>query len=188
MRFRTFGSGVLRKSVALFACLVLIAAAAATVFAQDDTAVLSGVILDPEGAPANGFKVVVRDLASNKTFESGPTDAEGNYSVNVPLGGRYKIDYVVANDGVTKLPVQDVAPVSVLTAGTTRVNVRFTSSTAPVQPTAESESEEKDKSAAAAPWYRRPGPIVGIVLGAGAVAAIVLNGGSDDNAASPSYP
>ena len=126
----------------------------------------------------------MRDVASNTLYTSGPTDGAGNYTVNVPVGGRYKIDSVVAADGVTKLAVQDVPPVSVLAAGTTHLNVRFTSTVPATTPqtagqtTAATEDKKKKN---AVPWYKQPGPIVGMVLGSAALAAILLSGGGSDS-------
>lgn len=176
----------LHRLTALFTALLLLTGGTPDVLAQTPTAAVAGVILDPAGQPAWGFKVVLRDVASNKTFTSDPTDPQGNYSVQVPVGGRYKIDHVIASDGVTTLPVQDSAPVSVLTAGTTPLNVRFTNpaaaDTAP--------HDAKQKKAGAKPWYKRPGPIVGMVLGSALVVAVVAgsSGGSSTPPASPSSP
>jgi hypothetical protein len=193
MTVRATGFAAIRSALAFLLCLVLVAGAGPGVLAQESTAAIAGVILDPEGKPAAGFKAVLHDAASNKDFISDPTDAQGNYSAKVPVGGRYKLTGVIANDGVTKLPVQDVPPVNVLTAGTTRLNVRFTSTTAPATPavagnTATEDQKKKDK--AAVPWYRRPGPIVGMVLGGLVIVALAAGGGgggSNDNV-SPSFP
>ena len=202
MSFRTIVRGVIRKSLAFSIGLILVLGGAPELFAQESTASIAGVILDPAGKPASGFKVTLRDVASNTQYTSGPTDAAGNYTVKVPVGGRYKIDDVLAADGVTKLAVQDVPPVSVLEAGTTRLNVRFTSTppttavagaaaagTTPPASTTPPSDDKKDKSAV--PWYKRPGPIVGMVLGGAAIAALALSAGggsSNDNNASPSTP
>jgi hypothetical protein len=187
MKCRTLARGTIRKSLALIIGLVLASGGAPALFAQDSTATIAGVILDPAGRPAFGFKVLLHDVASNTQYMSAPTDTAGNYSVQVPLGGRYKLDQVIADDGVTKLPVQDVPPVSVLAAGTTRLNVRFTSalpSTTPTAAATPASDEKEKKKKSAVPWYKRPGPIVGMVLGAGAIAAIALSAGGGDNASS----
>ena len=178
-----------RKGTALLTCLALFAAAAPVTFAEGNGAAIAGVILDPSGKPAAGFKVVLVDVGSNKEFVSGLTDAQGNYTAKLPVGGRYRIDHVVASDGVTKLPVQDQPPVSVLTAGTTRLNVRFanTGTTTQAAGKTPSDEEEKKKKAAAVPWYHHPGAIVGIVLGAGAVLAVALSGGSDSSSQASAY-
>jgi hypothetical protein len=193
MKDRSLVEITTRKSLSLLLGVAMVLGGAPGVFAQATTSAIAGVIIDPSGHPAEGFKVTVKDVASNTEYTSGPTDAAGNYSVQVPLGGRYKIEGVLAADGVTKLPVQDIPPVSVLTAGTTRMNVRFTNpapatATAAATPPPTQEESKKDKGAV--PWYKRPGPIVGMVLGAAAIAAIALSGGSDnnDNNASPSNP
>jgi hypothetical protein len=199
MTVRAFGREIFRRSLVVITCFVLVSGGAPGLFAQSPSAAISGVILDPEGHPAFGFKVVFRDVGSNTRFTSGPTDAAGNYAVQVPLGGRYKIEGVIADDGVTKLPVQDIPPISVLTAGTTRLNVRFTNASAPPAAAAAApaaaaastpkaapapkaaaaidESEKKMLTKAKAPWYKRPGPIVGMVLGGVVVLALAAGGG-----------
>jgi hypothetical protein len=183
---RNFTRRSIRKALALAVGAALAVGGAPGLVAQDSTAAIAGVILDPSGKPAFGFKAVVIDTATNTKYTSSPTDAAGNYTIQVPLGGRYKLQSVIADDGVTPLAVQDVAPVSVLAAGTTRLNVRFTSNP-PAGSQAATTEEEKKKKKAAVPWYQRPGPIVGMVLGGVAIAAIALSAGGSDNA-SPSQP
>ena len=188
MKVRRFGRESLRRSLVVITCLVLVSGNAPGVTAQSPTAAISGVILDPAGLPAFGFKVLFRDVGSNTRFTSGPTDAAGNYAIQVPLGGRYKLEGVVADDGVTKLPVQDIPPISVLTAGTTRLNVRFTNAAAPAQAAApepqtaapkpaNDERDEKRVTKAKPPWYKRPGPITGMVVGGVVILALALGGG-----------
>ena len=185
MTARRFFRGLLGKSLALLACLLLVSGGAPRVLAQATTSTIGGVILDPAGAPAKGFRVVFRDVESGTQYTSGLTDAAGNYTADVPLGGRYKIDNVIAEDGVTKLQVQDVPPVSVLTAGTTRVNVKFTDGDA-AQAARQAPTGDELPESYVPPWYKRPGPIVGMVLGGAALAALALSGGSDKPPASPS--
>jgi hypothetical protein len=178
-----------RQSLAFLMSVALLAGAAPATRAQTTTGAIAGVILGPDGKPTVGFKAVLRDTASNQEFVSDPTDAEGNYVSNVPVGGRYKLVGVIASDGVTRLPVQDVPPVSVLQPGTTRLNVRFTDGPTPGVPT--TVAAEDDKDSGATPWYKRPGPITGMVLGGIALVAIAsASGGSgdDENEASPFTP
>jgi hypothetical protein len=156
------------------------------VLAQATTSTIGGVILDPASAPAKGFRVVFRDVESGTHYTSGLTDAAGNYTVDVPLGGRYKIDNVIAEDGVTKLQVQDIPPVSVLTTETTRVNVKFMSGDA--QAATKAPTGDELPESYVPPWYKRPGPIVGMVLGGAALVAILAASGGSDNNASPSTP
>jgi hypothetical protein len=181
MRTRVFAQVSLRKALAVAIGLTLALGGAPGLFAQASTATITGVVLDPAGKPAFGFKAVVIDTATNTKYTSSPTDAAGLYTMSVPVGGRYKLDSVIADDGVTRLAVQDVAPVSVLAAGTTLLNVRFTTTPAAGTQTATA-AQEKEKKKDAVPWYKRPGPIVGMVLGGVAIAALALSaGGGDDN-------
>jgi hypothetical protein len=191
MTVRATGHEAIRKTMALLTCFVLVAGAAPGLGAQESTAAFVGVILDPTGQPAVGFKVILRDVASNREFMSDPTDEGGNYSARVPVGGRYKLAGVVASDGVTKLPVQDVPPLNVLMPGTTRLNVRFTSGPTPAPAIAGAPppvEEKKDKKAVATPWYKRPGPITGMVLGGAAIVALAAGGGGSSEPASQSAP
>lgn len=212
MTFRAFGHESFRKSLAVITCVVILSGGAPGLYAQSQTAAMTGVILDPEGHPASGFKVVFRDVGSNTKFMSGPTDAAGNYALQVPLGGRYKIEGVIADDGVTKLPVQEIPPISVLTPGTTRLNVRFAKASTPAAAAAPaagaaaaaaSTAPAATSTAAAAapkpaapppqtttpapakaapttakkPWYKRPGPITGMVIGGVLIVALAAGGG-----------
>ena len=61
MTGRTSGLSLIRKPLALLMCLALAIGAAPGVFAQDPTATIAGIILDPSGKPAFGFKAVVID-------------------------------------------------------------------------------------------------------------------------------
>lgn len=186
---------MLRKSLAILACfLVFYGSAPRAQTPASSTGTIAGVILNPSGQPAFGFRVVLVDVASNTKYTSEPTDAAGNYSVGVPIGGRYKIDGVIADDGVTHLPVLEVPPVSVLQAGTTRMNVRFTTGSAgaaPATAAAASTEQDKNKKKGAVPWYKTPGGITGIVVGSAVIVGLLLSGGggsSSSGSVSPSTP
>jgi len=184
---------MLRKLLALLTCLLLVQGLAPRASAQATTGTVAGVILNPSGKPAFGFKVLLRDVASNTQYTSEPTDVAGNYSVEVPLGGRYKIEGVIADDGVTQLPVLEGPPVSELTAGTTRLNVRFTTgATGTAAPaTAANEDDKKKKKKGGVPWYKTPGGITGIVIGSAVIVGLALaggGGGGNNPPASPSAP
>jgi hypothetical protein len=143
MTTRVFAQVSLRKALAAAIGLTLALGGAPGLFAQPAAATITGVVLDPAGKPAFGFKTVVIDTATNTKYTSSPTDTAGNYTVQVPVGGRYKLDSVIADDGVTRLAVQDVAPVSVLAAGTTLLNVRFTTNPAAGTQTATTEERKR---------------------------------------------
>jgi carboxypeptidase family protein len=201
-----------------------------------ETAMFSGTVTDTSGkAVGAGYTVKLKDVASGSEF-NGVTDATGSYKVQVPVGGRYRLESVLADDGKTVLPVQKVPPIAALVASNNRLDVRFTqapappaaavaaapavtppttasaapavakappaatgtptAATAPPSTTAASmpppppPAKEEEKKKSSAPWYKKPGPIIGMVAGAGGVLAIALSGGDDDGipAASPSEP
>jgi hypothetical protein len=208
-----------------------------------DAATFSGAVMAPDNSFAQGFTVVFKDVATGQEFKSGPTSTTGEYHVSVPTGGRYKLDSVLAPDG-TKLPVQNVPPIPVRVAGSSKLDVKFTnaatppgtavaaaapaaagaaaagaaagsaaapkpaasapatasttpapkpatpaasSTAAPAPKTATASTatpaseEKKKKDKGAVPWWKKPGPIVGMVLGGAAIVAIAVAGGGDDN-------
>ena len=59
MSFRTMVHGAFRKSLASGIGLILVLGGAPELFAQESTASIAGVILDPAGKPASGFKVTL---------------------------------------------------------------------------------------------------------------------------------
>ena len=165
----------------------------------EQTATFVGGILDPDGNPAEGFRVVMRDVVSGKVFTSPSSTSAGQYSMSVPAGGRYKLEGVVAPDQ-TRLPVQDVPPLSVRSAGNNRLDVRFTKAMAPAvaqtpapPPSGTPEKPTQPRPAASAParveakrhWWKTSGGVIGIVAGVAVVAAVIAGG--NDNA-SPSQP
>jgi hypothetical protein len=193
-----------------------------------ESATFSGAVMAPDNSFAQGFTVVFKDVATGQEFKSGPTSATGEYHVAVPTGGRYKLDSVLAPDG-TKLPVQNVPPIPVRVAGSSKLDVKFTNaatppgnavaaaapagaaaagaaagSTAAPKPAASAPAaasttpapkpatgattastapaeEKKKKDKGAVPWWKKPGPIVGMVLGGAAIVAIAVGSGGSDN-------
>jgi hypothetical protein len=51
----------MKKALSLLSIVMLLAGSAPGLFAQDTSAAFVGVILDPSGKPASGFKVVLKD-------------------------------------------------------------------------------------------------------------------------------
>lgn len=214
MRSRTTArNGWLRRIAAVGTTLALLLPLAALPALAQGTATFAGTVFEPSGAPVGaGFKVILRDVKSGAQYTA-VTDAAGAYSIPVPLGGRYKLESAVAPDG-TVLPVQNVPPIAALVPGTNRIDVKFSQAApAPVPPpaattataqtptpapapqaatgtqVAQTEQEKKKKKEPAAPWWKRPGPIVGIVLGAVAVGALAFGGGGGGgNKGSASLP
>jgi hypothetical protein len=161
--------------------LSLLVTAAGNPVPAQEFARFVGTILDPDGRPAAGFRVVLKDIERGTEFTSGPSGSDGAYSVSVPVGSKYTLARVLAPDGVP-LPVQSIPPVHVDSAETNRLDVAFQRQ-APAPSTGENED---DRVAGAKPWYKKPGGIVGIVLGVGAAAALAAGGGDDDPPPSPS--
>jgi hypothetical protein len=139
-----------------------------------------------------GFMVHLKDIGSGRTIAGGPTDASGNYSAQVPVGGRYIIDHVTAPDG-TVLTVQSIAPIPIRYAGSTRLDVKFQEAPVKAVEAVRAEPTPKPVKTAKAPkpttgvkkpWYKTPLGITGIVLGAGGVIALII----DDDDPEPSSP
>ena len=155
-----------------------------------ETATFAGTVISPSNAGASGFTVGFRDVASGLEFRSEPTGDAGNYRVVVPVGGRYKLDTVQAPDG-TRLAVQNLPPVAIRNAGTNRVDVKFGGAGSLALAPAATADDDKKKSGAT-PWWKKSGPIVGLVLGSLAMAAVGVEVFDDSNhvepAVSPSTP
>lgn len=170
-------------------------------------ATLQGVILDPTGRPAPGFKVVYKDVVSGTEFTSSASNAAGEYTLQVPVGARYQLTSALAPDG-TRLPIQAGAPLPVRAAGVYRRDVQFqmqgaqvteppkpqtpppkppTPPTAKPQPVTPPSPPSQARPGEAKPWWKKPGGVIGIVLGAGALAAI-LGGGGGGGTTSRSTP
>jgi Carboxypeptidase regulatory-like domain len=191
----------IRPAAAVLTALVVLVPSLTLPAVAQSTATFTGTVFDPSGAPVQaGFKVVLRDVKSGAQYTA-VTNASGAYNIPVPIGGRYKLESAVAPDG-TVLPVQNVPPIAALVPGTNRVDVKFSQGPPPVMtaqkpatpppPTAAKptprpaptvvaqnprEKEKKKKGAALKPWWKRPGPIIGIVLGSVVVVALVAGGG-----------
>lgn len=195
--------GWARSATATATVLALLIPLLALPAMAQETAVFTGTIFDPSGAAAGtGYKVVLKDVSSGAQYTA-TTDASGVYHIPVPVGGRYKLSGVSAPDG-TNLPVQNVPPISAMVPGTQRLDVKFTqgavapttagaAGTATVvaskpASTPPPEKEKKKSESSGKPWYKKPGPIVGIVLGAAAIAAIAIGSSGGCNDASPSQP
>jgi hypothetical protein len=154
-----------------------------------DRATFSGVVMAPDGSLAQGFAVQFKDVATGQEFRSSPTDAQGQYDVSVPTGGKYRLEAALAPDG-TKLAVPNVPPVPVLVAGTNRLDVQFTRGTRAATPATPASSDKNKKKKAGTPWWKEGGPITGLVVGSVVFAGLIYLALDDtyNNNASPSYP
>lgn len=205
-------SGWFRRTlVAVMSFSLLAPTLALPVAYAQQTATLQGVILDPTGKPTPGFKVVFKDVVSGTEFTSSPSNAAGEYSLQVPVGSRYLLTTALAPDG-TRLPIQAGSPLPVRASGVYRRDVQFQlqgaqatepkTETPPAAPAAAAPAATKPGPATPPapasqapppgqkekkPWWKTTGGIIGIILGAGAVAAIAAGGGGSSSG-SPSNP
>lgn len=184
MTLHTFFRRPFGRLLAALTGAALLSGYAPAAFAQasKSTSIVRGVVLDPAGAPARDFRVVFRDVVSGTRYTSTATNAQGSYLVELPVGVSYKIDNVIAADGVTKLAVEDVAPITALATGTADLNVRFKNAQAPVVKPAG--SALGGETVSKGPWYKQPGPIIGMVVGTVGITLIVV-GRQSGSEASP---
>jgi hypothetical protein len=169
------------RALAATTVLALVLTAGLGPVAAAGTVQITGTILDPDGRPAVGFRIVLVDLDGGNEFTSAPSGADGGYSMAVPVGGRYSLSAVLGPDGAP-LPVQTIPPIVLDESGTRRLDVAFQRQ-APV--TNLPRDDRDDRSGV--PWYKKPWGITAMVLGGGAVAALALGGGGD-GPVSPSSP
>jgi hypothetical protein len=178
-------------------CAVLVAALCTLSVApalSEEMATLFGGIVDPEGQSAVGFRVVVKNVATERLYTSAPSNSKGEYAVTIPVGSQYQIDSVLAPDGAS-LKIQQSAPVTIQTSGNVRLDIQFEQrqdsapAAKPVEPSATTTTAQKT------PWYKKKGGIIGIVIASGAVVGAALahdSGGGDGpntiKATSPSSP
>src|SRR5262252_3698153 len=77
---------MLRQVTRLLSVLALLMSVGTIVFAQVNTASLTGLVTDPSGAAAVGAKVIVTSVATNLEFIV-TTDSAGYYTFpSLPLG------------------------------------------------------------------------------------------------------
>jgi hypothetical protein len=181
-RLSTKGWG--RKSLVLYlSCYLIASVLSLPVNLAQQAGTLQGTVLGPDARPAVGFKIVVKSVSTGQEFISDATGTTGSYSIPLPIGDRYQVIAALAPD-MTRLDVQlgAVVALSKTAPSQTRV-VQFVQNAPPSQPASPPAKPPRGKL----PWWKTPGGIAGIVLGAGAVAAAV-GGGGGGGGASPSAP
>ena len=88
---------------------------------------LSGLVLDPDGNPTEGFRLVFVDDAGQEHV-SDPSDDLGRYAIDVP-SGNYRLVAAVAPDG-ERLDVPELPPLPVDADGR-RLDIRIAYPTTP---------------------------------------------------------
>jgi hypothetical protein len=126
--------------------------------------------------------VVFRDVVGNTRYASTATDVNGKYIIELPRGGRYQIDNVIADDAVTRLPVPEAPMISVVTAEKMSVNVSF----AARRLEAKSPSKSPATSRRRSPGTSSRGPTSASPWSPVGIAAYASHSGSDE--ASPFQP
>jgi len=168
---RRRGRGVLLLSALLCGFL---APALHPALAQDETAGFSGIVLDPEGKPAEGFQLVFQDDAGQE-HAAPPSDDLGRYSVDL-VPGSYKLVAAIAADGSRlDVPALPALPVE---WGARRLDIRIGAPGQPAAGKATSPSASKPaktKSASGIPWVQ-----IGAATGTVLILALAVWSNDDD--------
>jgi hypothetical protein len=77
----------------------LLLAVAPTAAAQDSQLALPGRVVDSDGQPAAGYRVVLRVPGGTEVYLSPPAGADGSYEVSVPAGRSYVVVAVISPSG-----------------------------------------------------------------------------------------
>jgi hypothetical protein len=181
-----------RSPVALLLAFLLAAPAAAATAppaaapAGKGLAQVRGVLLDPEGMPAQGYQVALRGKAGD-LFISAPSGVDGAFVIDQLPPGAYRMA-AFAPDGA-EFPV--LAKEISLSAGQVeRIEIQlakkgFAPGRAETPPAGETAAKPGKKGGLS------KGAIIGIVVGGVAAVALVLSGGGGDEtppAMSPTLP
>jgi hypothetical protein len=142
------------------------------------TGTLTGMVLDPSGEPAEGFRLVFQSEDAAVEFISGPSDATGKYSLPLPAGSNYLLVAAVAPDGA-RLDVPQLPPISV-EEGVRRVDVRFSYPQTPEGVPTERAERSRIREL---PWWR-----IGGAAAAVTIFAVTVFDDDDEVRASPSMP
>lgn len=173
--------------VLTWAVLLVVVLATMPAGAQNHRGELVGYVLDPDGKPAPGFKLVFRAVGGDMDLITSPADAQGKYSIDLPSGLQYELKAAIAPDG-SRLEVPPLPPIPV-EGGSRRLDVQFhypngaESTAAAAAATAATGEQEKDKGKNAMWWQ------IGAAVGATVLfGAVVFDRDSDEQIASPHRP
>jgi hypothetical protein len=161
-------------SRAISACLFAILCLPALAVEQ---ATIKGSVAISDGSSAEGVEVVFKDLVTGQEFTA-PTNAAGEYTLDVPQSARYQMVRAMGPDGLV-IDIQNSAPLAVSGPGPYgHPPLRIKVVDAPDLDTPGPVTEPPE---AHTPWYRRKGPVLGVVLGGAAVALVLVNDDDDDS-------
>ena len=141
-------------------------------------ATIEGTIIDASENPVVGAKAVWFDAETGVEYTSAASSPTGAYSVSVPVGGRYQIKHLVSADG-SILKIQQFAPVRIQGEGVTTLDILMTGSSTK----AAAGAAATGGSSAGGGGGLSTGAIVGIVVGAALVGAVIAVALTDDDEA-----
>lgn len=199
---KTAGSRCYRSPViALLIAALTLAPLGSAALAQDDGATLVGTFVDEALQPAAGIQAVLLDVSTNTRYTSEPSDASGTWSIDVPPGGRFQIVGMI-KDGGPEQPVLN-SPIRAVRVPGTYEFAPVVFKAVPVAEQAAPPAEDEDEEDAVPPYrqpkpaktpkagkpaWKKPGAVVGYVLGGGVLAYILLDDDDDGGTQSPVQP
>jgi hypothetical protein len=140
---------------------------------------IKGSVVISDGSSAEGVEVVFKDIATGQEYTA-PVNAAGEYSLAVPSNARYQLVRALGPDGLV-IDIQNNLPLVVRTPGVyTQAPLSIKVVDAPTPPSLPVTEPQVKMPEPPKPWYKRKGPIIGIVLG-GIGVGLALSGGDDAN-------
>lgn len=158
-----------------------------TTLAEDAAAGFSGLVLDPEGKPAEGYQLVFRD-ESGQEHLAPPSDDLGRYSIELEPGS-YQLVAAVDPDGARlEVPALPALPVE---WGARRLDIRIgqpvkggAAAAAGASGVEAGTKPPKTRSISGVPWVQ-----IGVATGAVALLVFgVWSGDDGEKSASPFVP
>jgi hypothetical protein len=142
-------------------------------------ATIESAVYDPAGRPVAGYTVVMKDVASGPEFVSRPSTRSGEYTIDVPVGARYRVVSIVTPSGES-LPVRQAVPVSVRGGGSHRMNVHLR--------VAPGSSSAQIAPGATGGGLSTSAKVVAVVIVAAAIGVFAFSDDSSERPASASVP
>ena len=150
---------------------------------SNGTGQLTGLVLDPDGKPARGFKLVFVAEGGDLEMISSPSDKSGRFTANLPSGLRYELVAAIAPDG-SRLDVPPLPAIPVEN-GARRLDVQFHYPSVPAVAGAAPDANGTTSSRGRGAMWWQIGAAVGATLLFGAV---VFNRDDPEPVASPHRP
>ncbi len=165
----------------------IVVVASTPVGAQNNRGELVGYVLDPDGKPTPGFKLVFRAVGGDMDLVSSPSDENGKYSIELLSGLQYVLTAAIAPDG-SRLEVPPLPPIPVEN-GSRQLDVQFhypetSAGVAEVAAAPAGTTAGKKKKGRGSPWWQ-----IGAAVGATVLfGALVFDRETEEQIASPHRP